>query len=209
VCVENPAKDYAPSPGTLQNVQWNDLKGSRIGTWVRTGSKATSNYDPLPAKVMFHGATREGAIKGITEILARSHICGPLTNLEFLAIILRGFSHSGPMDPLAFRIANFLVGNTAGTEGLEITLGGPDLKFLGAVIVARCGAPMEAKLDGKPFSMWTRVRINPGQRLTIGKTTFGGCRSYLAVYGGFPSVAEYFGSKSTGPMAAVDAKEEL
>jgi urea carboxylase len=158
---------------------------------------------------MFYGATREGAIKGITEILTRSHICGPLTNLEFLATILRGFSHSGPMDPLAFQIANFLVGNTAGTEGLEITLGGPDLKFLGAAIVARCGAPMEAKLDGKPFSMWTRVRINPSQRLTIGKTTSGGCRSYLAVYGGFPSVAEYFGSKSTGPMAAVDAKEEL
>jgi len=113
------------------------------------------------------------------------------------------------MDPLAFRIANFLVGNTAGTEGLEITLGEPDLKFLGAAIVARCGAPMEAKLDGKPFSMWTRVRINPGQRLTIGKTTAGGCRSYLAVYGGFSGVAEWFGSKSTGPMTAVDAKEEL
>jgi len=75
--------------------------------------------------------------------------------------------------------------------------------------VARCGVPMEAKLDGKPFSMWTRVRINPGQRLTIGKTTAGGCRSYLAVYGGFSGVAEWFGSKSTGPMTAVDAKEEL
>lgn len=120
----------------------------------------------------------------------------------------RGFPHSGPMDPLAFRIANFLVGNT-GMEGLEITLGGPDLKFLGAAIVPLCGAPMEAKLDGKPFSMWIRVKINPGQRLTIDKTTAGGCRSSLAVYGGFPSVAEWFGSKSTAPMTAVDAKEEL
>jgi urea carboxylase len=249
VYAENPAKDYAPSPGTLQSVQWNDIKGSRIDTWVHTGSKVTSNYDPLLAKVMFHGATRENAIKGITEILTGSRICGPPTNLEFLATILqdpdfksgntmtkflssfkfapsaidvvaggaytliedypgrptigRGFSHSGPMDPLAFRIANFLVGNAAGTEGLEITLSGPDLKFLGAAIVALCGAPMEAKLDGKPFPMWTRVKINPGQRLTIGKTTAGGCRSYLAVYGGFPSVAEWFGSKSTAPMTAV------
>ena len=249
VYAENPAKDYAPSPGTLQSVRWNDIKGSRIDTWVHTGSKVTSNYDPLLAKVMFHGATRESAIKGITEILTGSRICGPPTNLEFLATILqdpefksgntmtkflssfafapsaidvvaggaytliedypgrptigRGFSHSGPMDPLAFRIANFLVGNAAGTEGLEITLSGPDLKFLGAAIVALCGAPMEAKLDGKPFPMWTRVKINPGQRLTIGKTTAGGCRSYLAVYGGFPSVAEWFGSKSTAPMTAV------
>jgi urea carboxylase len=107
------------------------------------------------------------------------------------------------MDPLAFRIANFPVGNAAGTERLEITLSGPDLQFLGAAIVALCGALMEAKLDGKPFSMWTRVKINLGQRLTIGKTTAGGCRSYLAVYGGFPRVAEWFGSKSTAPMTAV------
>jgi urea carboxylase len=249
VYAENPAKDYAPSPGTLQSVEWKDIKGSRIDTWVHTGSKVTSNYDPLLAKVMFHGPSREDAIKGMAEILAGSRICGPPTNLEFLATILqdrefkagntmtkflssfkflpaaidilaggaytliedwpgrptigRGFSHSGPMDPLAFRIANFLVGNAAGTEGLEITLSGPDLKFLGAAIVALCGAPMEAKLDGKPFPMWTRVKINTGQRLTIGKTTGGGCRSYLTVHGGFPGVAEWFGSKSTAPMTAV------
>lgn len=249
VYAENPAKDYAPSPGTLQSVKWNEIKGSRIDTWVHTGSKVTSHYDPLLAKAMFHGATRQEAIKGMTEILIGSRICGPPTNLEFLAAILqdpefqagntmtkfltsfkfapaaidilaggaytliedypgrptigRGFSHSGPMDPLAFRIANFLVGNPAGKEGLEITLSGPDLKFLGAAIVALCGAPMEAKLDGESFPMWTRVKVTAGQRLTIGKTTGGGCRTYLAVYGGFPSVGEWFGSKSTAPMTAV------
>jgi len=50
------------------------------------------------------------------------------------------------MGPLALRTANFFVGNAAGTEGLEITLSGPDLKFLGAAIV----------------TMWTRVKINLG-----------------------------------------------
>lgn len=183
------------------------------------------------------------------EILRGSNICGPPTNLEFLAEILederfvagntvtkfletfkfappaidvlaggaytliedwpgrptvgRGFSHSGPMDPLAFRVANSLVGNPVGLEGLEITLSGPDLKFLGPAIVALCGAPMEAKLDGKSFPMWTRAKVQAGQRLTIGKTTGGGCRSYLAVHGGFPSVAEWFGSKATSPMVGV------
>lgn len=38
---------------------------------------------------MFHAATREGAIKGIAEILTHSRICGPPTNLEFLATILQ------------------------------------------------------------------------------------------------------------------------
>src|ERR1700735_1329608 len=50
VYAKNPAKHYAPSPGTLQSVQWNDIRGSRIDTWVHTSSKVASNYDPLLAK---------------------------------------------------------------------------------------------------------------------------------------------------------------
>jgi urea carboxylase len=249
VYAENPARNYAPSPGILQHVKWNETVGARIDTWVRTGTKVSSLYDPLIAKVMYHACTREEAIDKMHEILTGSRIYGPPTNLDLLATVLkhpdfrvgktltkfltevdyapaaidvlaggaytliedwpgrptigRGFSHSGPMDPLAFQIANSLVGNPVGMEGLEITLSGPDLQFLGPAIVALCGAPMEAKLDGKTFPMWTRVQVEAGQRLTIGKTTGGGCRSYLAVYGGFPSIAEWFGSKATAPMTGV------
>lgn len=249
VYAENPARDYAPSPGTLQIVKWKEMKGSRIDTWVRTGTVVSSHYDPLLAKLMFHSASREDTIKGIYEILTQSRICGPPTNLDFLAAILqdnrflsgttmtkflttfeyspatidvitggaytqvqdypgrptmgRGFPHAGPMDPLAFQIANLLVGNEPGMEGLEITLDGPTLLFLGSAIVAVCGAPMEASLDGKSIPMWTRIQISPRQKLTIGKTTAGGCRSYLAVHGGFPSVAEWFGSKATSPGVGV------
>lgn len=115
----------------------------------------------------------------------------------------KGIPHSGPMDPLALQIANMIVGNPRGKEALEITLSGPELRFLGPAVVSLCGASMEASLDGKPFPMWTRVRIEAGQKLKIGKTTGGGCRSYLAVYGGFPTVAEYHGSKSTSPLVAI------
>ena len=115
----------------------------------------------------------------------------------------KGIPHSGPMDQMAFQIANILVGNPRGKEGLEITLSGPELRFIAPAIVALCGAPMETTLDGNQFPMWTSVRIEAGQKLKIGKTTAEGCRSYLAVYGGFPSVAEYFGSKSTSPLVAI------
>ena len=107
------------------------------------------------------------------------------------------------MDPVALIIANMLVGNERGKEGLEITLSGPELRFLGPAVVSLTGAPIEAKLDDSEFPMWTRKHIKAGQRLKIGKTTGGGCRSYLGVYGGFPSVAEYFGSKSTSPIVAI------
>jgi urea carboxylase len=116
----------------------------------------------------------------------------------------KGVPHSGPMDPIAFQIANMLVGNSRSTEGLELTLSGPELRFVCPAIVALCGAPMEATLDEKIMAMWTSVRIEAGQKLKIGKTTGGGCRSYLAIYGGLPSVADYLGSsKSTSPLVAI------
>jgi allophanate hydrolase subunit 2 len=115
----------------------------------------------------------------------------------------KGICHGGAIDPIALSIANMLVGNERGKEGLEITLDGPELKFLGPAVVALTGAPIQAKLDDSDFPMWTRKHIKAGQRLKIGKLTGGGCRSYLAVYGGFPSVAEYFDSKSTSAIVAI------
>ena len=88
VYAENPARDYAPSPGTLQIVQWKEMTGSRIDTWVRTGTIVSSHYDPLLAKVMYHSQTRSEAIKGIYNVLSGSRICGPPTNLDFLVSIL-------------------------------------------------------------------------------------------------------------------------
>lgn len=249
VYAENPAKDYAPSPGTLQIVEWKGIKEARIDTWIHTGTIVSSHYDPLLAKVMVHTLNRENSVTAIHRILSESRICGPPTNLEFLATVVadptfakgvtmtkflsnfkyspaaievvaggaytqvqdypgrptmgRGFPHAGPMDPLAFQIANLLVGNPRGTEGLECTLDGPELVFLGAAVVAICGAPMKITLDGEETPMWARMSVKAGQRMTIGKTTGGGCRSYLAVYGGLPSVAEWFGSKATSPGVGV------
>ncbi|KAF5862369.1 hypothetical protein ETB97_011725 [Aspergillus alliaceus] len=249
VYAENPTKDFAPCPGTLQSVEWKELPGSRVDTWVYRGIKVSAHYDPLLAKVMFHSPSRQKTIEGMKTILTQSRICGPPTNLEFLAEILtderfvagntqtrflndfqyslsaidvvsggaytliedwpgrptlgKGFCQSGPMDPLAFRIANALVGNPVGLEALEITLSGPELRFLGPAIISLCGAPIHASLDDVPVRMWSRIRVSAGQRLKIGKTTGNGCRAYLAVFGGFLNIAEWFGSKSTSPMVGV------
>ncbi|ORY55683.1 putative urea amidolyase [Pseudomassariella vexata] len=252
VYAENPVRNYAPSPGLLQEVRWHEIPSgtTRIDTWVQAGITVSSNYDPLLAKVMHHAPTRQQTVEELAEIVGKSSICGPPTNLDFLHAITqdekfrvgdtitkyldtfefappaidvlsggsytliqdfpgrptigRGFGHAGPMDPVAFQIANALVGNPLGKEGLEITLTGPDLLFLGDAIVALCGAPIQATLDCDEISMWSQTSIKAGQRLSVGKTlSNSGCRSYLAVYGGFLNVAEWFGSKATCPMVQV------
>ena len=88
VYAENPARDYAPAPGTLQIVEWAEGQGVRIDTWVHTGTIVSSHYDPLLAKVMVHRPTRDDAIKAMHETLNHSRICGPPTNLDFLASIV-------------------------------------------------------------------------------------------------------------------------
>ncbi|PHH82570.1 hypothetical protein CDD82_5590 [Ophiocordyceps australis] len=241
---ENPNRDFAPSPGLLQSVSWYQPPGSRIDSWVKAGTVMTSDYDALLAKVMFHGATRELAIGGIDEILNRSSVYGPCTNIDFVKAIVQsdafvrgettirfvdsfefrscgidirsggsytlvqdypgrpgvghGYGQAGPMDPIAFQVANILVGNAMGTEGLEITLVGPDMIFLSDALIALCGPPVPAKIDGDDFELWTRLLVRAGQRLTIGKLP-AHCRVYLAIHGGFLNVAQWLGSKATNP----------
>lgn len=126
-----------------------------------------------------------------------------IQDLEGRPSIGKGIPRSGAMDPVALAVGNILVGNDRGKEGLEITLSGPELRFLAPAVVALTGASIDATLDGTPFPMWSRKHVKPGQRLRIGKVVGGGCRSYLSVYGGFPTISEYFESKSTSPIVAI------
>ena len=107
-----------------------------------------------------------------------------------------GVPPSGPMDHLAFRIANKLVGNTEGVAALEITLIGCKLKFNADAVLSVAGAPIEATLDSAPLAMWQSHHIKAGSVLKLGAISDAGCRAYLAVQGGF-DVPDYLGSKST------------
>ncbi|CAG0931246.1 hypothetical protein PLCT1_01695, partial [Planctomycetaceae bacterium] len=107
-----------------------------------------------------------------------------------------GVPPSGPMDHLALRIANRLVGNDEGVAALELTLVGPTLKFNRDAVIALAGAPMVAELDGVPIARWQSHLVQAGSVLRLGSIEGAGCRAYLAVQGGF-DVPDYLGSKST------------
>ncbi|KAK5939433.1 hypothetical protein PMZ80_008737 [Knufia obscura] len=110
-----------------------------------------------------------------------------------------GVPVSGPMDSLSFRISNLLVGNDQGTEGMEITYAGPQLVFHQPAVIALCGAEFDFSIGGQVAKMWTRHFVPAGAEVIVGSHTSRGCRAYLAILGGFPSVGSYLGSKSTTP----------
>ncbi len=107
-----------------------------------------------------------------------------------------GVPPSGPMDALALRLANRLVGNAEGVAGLELTVAGPTLRFDCDAVIALGGADMVTELDGKALANWQAHRIAAGSVLKFGAIRGAGIRAYMAVSGGF-DVPDYLGSKST------------
>jgi urea carboxylase len=107
-----------------------------------------------------------------------------------------GVPPSGPMDDLAFRLANKLVENTGPSAGLELTVSGPTLKFNSPAVIALAGAHMKAEIDGNPVPYWTPIAVPAGGVLRMRGIEGAGQRTYLAVRGGF-DVPQYMGSRAT------------
>ncbi|MCU0569312.1 MAG: urea carboxylase [Oculatellaceae cyanobacterium Prado106] len=107
-----------------------------------------------------------------------------------------GVPPSGPMDHLAFRLANRLLENGEGDAALEMTVTGATLRFNCETTIALTGAAMIATLDSEPVEYWRAIAVSSGSVLKIKGIQGKGQRTYLAVKGGF-DVPDYLGSKST------------
>jgi urea carboxylase len=245
IYAEVPSRNYEPSPGLLQHVEWYEAADVRIDTWVHSGTNISSFYDPMIAKMMvWDEKSHDAATEKMVQALSRSLVQGCPTNMRFLSAIVdsqafrkgqtttsflsrdgfdfqpatldvisggayttiqdwparRGVSfgvpESGPMDSVSFRLANVIVGNPQTMEGLEVTLIGPELLFNTPGIIAVTGGVIDVYIDGEPVDMYTRYLVPAGKKLKLGYVT-SGCRAYIAIKGGFPSVPLYLGSKST------------
>uniref|UniRef100_B8HW84 Urea carboxylase n=1 Tax=Cyanothece sp. (strain PCC 7425 / ATCC 29141) TaxID=395961 RepID=B8HW84_CYAP4 len=107
-----------------------------------------------------------------------------------------GVPPSGPMDHLAFRLANRLLNNPEAAAALECTVTGPTLRFHTDTVICLTGAAMKATLDGHPIPYWQAVHVNAGSTLKLKSIQGAGYRTYLAVQGGF-DVPAYLGSRAT------------
>jgi urea carboxylase len=106
-----------------------------------------------------------------------------------------GVPPSGPMDTLAFRVANRLVGNDGDAAALEMTTMGPRLRFDADAIVALTGADMGATLDDLNVPQWQAFAVRAGNTLKLGAVKRG-VRAYLAIAGGIDA-PRFLGSRGT------------
>ncbi|MDP4021036.1 acetyl/propionyl/methylcrotonyl-CoA carboxylase subunit alpha [Methylobacterium sp. NEAU 140] len=81
---EDPANGFLPSTGRLWAFRPPSGDGVRVDTGVREGDAVTPFYDPMIAKVIAHGATRDEALDRLSAALGDTLVAGPRTNTAFL-----------------------------------------------------------------------------------------------------------------------------
>ncbi len=81
---EDPEKEFLPSTGKLWALEFPEGEGIRIDTGVEAGAEVTPYYDPMIAKIIAHGATRDEALTRLADALGDTIVAGPKTNTAFL-----------------------------------------------------------------------------------------------------------------------------
>jgi acetyl-CoA carboxylase biotin carboxylase subunit/3-methylcrotonyl-CoA carboxylase alpha subunit len=92
---EDPERGFIPQPGLLERFRFPEQSPSfRVDSGFREGDSITSHYDPLLAKVMAHGSSREEAITRLLDGLTRTELVlvgktGPKrSNLQLMVQVL-------------------------------------------------------------------------------------------------------------------------
>jgi acetyl-CoA carboxylase biotin carboxylase subunit len=83
VYAEDPFADFAPSIGTLTTYDRPEGPGIRVDDGFRAGMDVPIYYDPMVAKLITHGATRQEAIDRAVTAMCDYHIKGLETTIPF------------------------------------------------------------------------------------------------------------------------------
>ncbi|MEP7013819.1 MAG: biotin-dependent carboxyltransferase family protein [Verrucomicrobiota bacterium] len=94
-----------------------------------------------------------------------------------------GVSLGGALDSVALRVANLVAGNDNSAAGLEITLGGLELRFADERIVAWCGGRFDVRIGSASVPAGHAALVRADETLTVGHAETG-CRCWLAISGG-------------------------
>ncbi len=82
---EDPAQNFMPQTGRVTHFSNDALNDQmRVDTGIEAGDSVTAFYDPMIAKLITHGQTRDEAAKAMRSMLEGLNICGLNTNQEFL-----------------------------------------------------------------------------------------------------------------------------
>ncbi|GAC80188.1 acetyl-CoA/propionyl-CoA carboxylase, biotin carboxylase, biotin carboxyl carrier protein [Gordonia malaquae] len=174
VYAEDPAQGFLPTGGEIGDLAWprsaqtrpaHFVPGAvRIDSGVVAGSVVGSDYDPMLAKVIVHGADRAEAVERLDEALAQTRLTGVVTNIDFCRHVLAHDAvRAGDLDTeLLDRIVVDYQAPTPPPEALVaaslgvLDLGDPD-DLWSSALGFRVGAPSpyvsRLSVDGETYTV--------------------------------------------------------
>lgn len=88
IYAEDPAAGFLPTGGPVLAVTEPCGPGIRVDSGLSAGMTVGSDYDPMLAKVIAHGADRAEALQRLDGALAETAVLGLGTNIDFLRCVL-------------------------------------------------------------------------------------------------------------------------
>ncbi|HXQ44099.1 MAG TPA: biotin carboxylase N-terminal domain-containing protein [Acidimicrobiales bacterium] len=168
---EDATRSWQPSAGRLHRFSVPTGPGIRVDSGVEDGSEVSPFYDPMLAKVIAHGPTREDAARALAGVLDRAEIHGVTTNRDLLVRILRH-----PEFLTADIDTGFLVRHDPAELGApKATAEVEGLHAVAAALVAQAQRRLAAPVLGGLPSGW---RNNPSQ---LQACTFAGRSAQIAI----------------------------
>jgi 3-methylcrotonyl-CoA carboxylase alpha subunit len=152
VYAEDPARDFAPSIGTLVHLgQPAEGPHVRVDTGVAQGDAVSIHYDPMIAKLIVWDRDRASALRRLRSALADYRVVGVSTNLEFLgAVAANGdFAEGGVSTRFIETHEDSLFPAAKPADGVVLTLAA-----LFLVLTERAAAAERAGGSGDRFSPW-------------------------------------------------------
>ncbi len=149
IYAEDPDRGFVPSTGRIHALELPSGEGIRVDAGVAAGDQVTPFYDPMIAKVVAHGATREQAIGRLAGALDRAVVAGVRNNTGFLAALLRTEAFAAGRHD-----TGFLEQNLAALAAVPSGPGGAAIAAGAARLIARERARIADAAAGTEASPW-------------------------------------------------------
>ncbi|QCU89932.1 urea carboxylase [Thiomicrorhabdus sediminis] len=170
VYAEDPFKNFQPSAGKITG--WQMPSNCRVDTWCGRGIEVSSFYDPMMAKIIVKGESRESTISALQDALHETQIHGFETNVAYLEAL----SHNDTFKVGAQLFTQFLNGFKHTPNTIEVTNPGTHsmlVSYPGRVGYWDIGVPPSGPMDALSHRLANRCLNNPEDAATIEMTVSG------------------------------------
>jgi 3-methylcrotonyl-CoA carboxylase alpha subunit len=170
IYAEDPDRGFLPSTGRLVHLAPPvESLAVRVDTGVEEGDAITPHYDPMIAKLIVHGETRERACALMLQALAQYRVVGVANNVEFLSRLVAcpAFAQADLDTGLIEREQDFLFPQSA-----DIPREAWLAAALAELLREQAAADAAARNKADPHSPWHRrdgwrVNLGVSRRLTF------------------------------------------